>query len=86
MKIVINSSWGAFRLTEEVAHILGVSIYNDCPAVRTNPILIQMLEDGQEINNLEVVEIPDACTDYTIIEYDGIEGVAYTINGELRLA
>ena len=86
MKIVINGDWGGFSLTKEAARILGVETYDDSYAVRTNPALIKMLEEGQKINDLEVVEIPDNATDYKITEYDGIERVIYVVDGKLYYA
>jgi len=91
MKIVINGDWGrdwgrGFCLTKTAARILGVETYDDSDAVRTNPLLIKMLEEGEEINSLEVVEIPDNATDYRIAEYDGIERVIYVVDGKLCFA
>jgi hypothetical protein len=87
MKIAICGAWGGgFMLTKEVARILGVDIFDDSDAVRTNPLLIKMLEEGEEIEDLEVVEIPDNVTDYKITEYDGIERVIYVVDGKLHYA
>lgn len=86
MKIVINSDWGGFSLTKKAARILGVETRDDSDAVRTNPLLINMLEEGQKINSLEVIEIPDNATDYMITEYDGIERVIYVVDGKLHYA
>ena len=33
--------------------------------------------------NLTVKEIPDEATDYTIIDYDGMESIFYVVNGKL---
>ncbi len=85
MKIVINGDWGGFQLTKKVAHILGVWDFDDSDAVRMNPTLIKMLEEGQEINDLKVVEIPDNATDYMIREYDGNESVIYVVDGKLHV-
>lgn len=84
MKIVINGNWGGFSLTKEVARQLGVETYDDSIAVRTNPALIKMLEDGIKINDLEVAEIPDNSTDYMIHEYDGMESVIYVVDGKIN--
>lgn len=86
MKIVINGDWGGFSLTKEVARTLGVETYDDSYAVRTNPALIKMLEEGQKINDLKVVEIPDNATDYMIREYDGNESIIYVVDGKLHSA
>lgn len=86
MKIVINGDWGGFSLTKKVARILGVETYDDSDAVRTNPVLIKMLEEGRKINSLEVVEIPDNATDYMIREYDGNESIIYVVDGKLHSA
>ena len=86
MKIVINGDWGGFSLTKEVARTLGVEAYDDSYAIRTNPTLIKMLEEGQKINDLEVIEIPDNATDYMIREYDGNESIIYVVDGKLHSA
>ena len=86
MKIVINGDWGGFCLTKKVARILGVETYDDSDAIRTNPTLIKMLEEGKKINDLEVVEIPDNATDYMIREYDGNESIIYVVDGKLHYA
>ena len=84
MKIVINRNWGGFSLTEEVARALGVNPYSNSIAVRTNPRLIKMLEDGEKINDLKVAVIPDDCTDYAIHDYDGMESVIYVMDGKIH--
>lgn len=84
MKIAINRSWGGFSLPKEVARTLGVEVYDDSHAVRTNPALIEMLEAGKKVNDLQLAEIPDNATDYMVDEYDGLESVIYVVNGKLH--
>jgi hypothetical protein len=86
MKIVINSEYGGFGLSDEAMREYkkraGITdsdfwiweIPRDCPH------LIEMVEEGgTDVNDrfsfLKVVEIPDD-VDWEICEYDGMEWVA----------
>ena len=86
MKIVINSDWGGFGLSEaaldEYKSRAGVTdpnfYYWDIP--RECPYLVAMIEEqGTAINgnyaSLKIVEVPDEVNWY-IEEYDGKEWVA----------
>ena len=57
---------------------------------RTHPKLIKMVENGESINgkygSIRVAEIPDESTDFTIIDYDGVESVLYILNGKINYA
>jgi len=86
MKIVINSDWGGFGLSEaaiyEYKSRAGITdpnfYYWDIP--RECPHLVAMIEEqGTAINgaysSLKIVEVPDEVNWY-IEEYDGREWVA----------
>lgn len=85
MKIVINTRFGGFGLSEEAyarLQELGVKdpwiFYRD--ENRNNPLLVQVVEElGEKANgdhaSLRVVEIPDDVK-WEIVEYDGNEHIA----------
>ena len=84
MKIVINSCYGGFSLSEEAVNALGLRDSHDYVA-RTDKKLIELIESGMDCNgrfaDLEVVEIPDEATDWEISEYDGCEEIIYVLDG-----
>jgi hypothetical protein len=82
MKIIINTCYGGFSVSESVADRLGITDRYasafDNEELRTNPELIALIE-GNEYeddfsSSLEVIEIPDNYG-YFISEYDGYESV-----------
>ena len=84
MKIVINSCYGGFGLSEEALKLYNeraeTKIEWDWDIPRNDPILVQVVEElGKEANDmcayLEVIEIPDDVNWY-IEEYDGLEHIA----------
>lgn len=88
MKIVVNRTWGGFRLPTEFANTYGASsVYDDWN--RLDDALIDWVEthdckDGT--SNLVVVEIPDSATDFRISDYDGMESILYVVNGKIYQA
>lgn len=98
MKIAINRNYGGFHLSEEAVEFLkkkGIDeedafdyIYGDIK--RDNSLLIETIESVEYVNNtfssIEIVEIPDEATDWTINEYDGLETVIYVLNGKIKYA
>ena len=90
MKMVINSCYGGFSISEKAMEMLdSTSPYEY--GLRTDPQLIEVVETlGKEANgmcaNLEVVDIPDEITDYVINEYDGYETVYYVLDGKIYTA
>ncbi len=83
MKIVINTCFGGFSISEEAR-----ALYKNITSIevgrweiqRNDPVLVKIVEDlGAEANGdyakLKVVEIPDD-VDWAIDEYDGKEWVA----------
>jgi len=91
MKIVINTCFGGFSLSDFAATALELdSRYDYIP--RTDARLISLIEEyGSELCSgsyaeLEVVNIPDEATDWTIQEYDGNEDVLYVLDGKIQTA
>ncbi len=84
MKVVVNRTFGGFKIPEKLVKPLGwYCVYfkgNDDPAYdeRTAPDLIEALEEmvhsGEKIWPLEIVEIPDGIEWY-IEDYDGKETI-----------
>jgi hypothetical protein len=83
MKVVINSCYGGFGLSE-AGHALylkkkGNHIYTR-DLDREDPILVEVVEELGEASSsslakLKVVEVPEGI-EYTIEEYDGLEHIA----------
>lgn len=91
MKIVINTCYGGFGISDEALADLGVEedrAYDG--GFRTNEALVALIEEkgsdycSDEFALLKVVEIPDEITDWEISEYDGIEEVLAVINGKIH--
>lgn len=79
MKIVINTCYGGFNLSEKACDELGLE--NGYDSIKRNdPKLIKVIEKlGKDANgkfaNLKVIEIPDD-VDWVVEEYDGNEWIA----------
>jgi len=62
------------------------------PHVRTNPDMVSIVEElGEKANRyrascIQIVDIPDEATDWTITDYDGVEDVIYVLDGKLHYA
>lgn len=90
MKLVLNKRFGGFGISDSAAEILGIDKYDFID--RNDENLIALIDEkGSEFVSgsfakLKIVEIPDAYTDYTIDEYDGMERVIYVLNGKLHFA
>ena len=90
MKLVLNKCFGGFGISDSAAEILGIDEYDFID--RDDENLIALIDEkGSEFVSgsfakLKIVEIPDAYTDYTIDEYDGMERVIYVLNGKLHFA
>lgn len=91
MKVVINTSWGGFKLPEEVAKKLGCSVWGFYDGFYRNDVsrndekLVKALLEYPNIKEttLDIVEIPDNATDWRIEEYDGMENVIAVIDGKI---
>ena len=86
MKLVLNCCYGYFSLSDFARKELGLDWYAD--PMRDDPALIALVEKyGARCNgrsaNLQVITLPDNCTDWTIREYDGLEEIIYVVNGKL---
>lgn len=79
MDIVVNRSWGSFRIPKEIADKRGLSVYGDID--RTDKELVEYAETHN--SNLKVVSIPDEATDWDIWDYDGMETIIYVVNGKI---
>jgi len=82
MKVVINSYYGGFGLSQEAEDYLGGYKWGtyEYGQNRSDPNLVRCVEElGDKANDdyasLKVVEIPDG-VDWIIQEYDGKEWVA----------
>lgn len=84
VKVVINTCWGGFGLSEEALRLYRQEINNEeveeWDIQRDDPILVEVVEEmGEKANtnysDLQIVEIP-ADVQYTIEEYDGAEHIA----------
>lgn len=86
MKVVINTSWGGFKLPEEVAEKLGCDHWgwNGGEVIsRSDERLVEALSNYPYRTTLEIVEIPENATDWRIEEYDGMENVIAVIDGKI---
>ena len=77
MKIVINTCFGGFGLSEKAKKRLGIQY--DFDIDRNDPNLVKVVEElGGEANDrfaqLKVVDVPDD-VQWIITDYDGIEQV-----------
>jgi hypothetical protein len=89
MKLVINTCYGGYGLSEEALAALGIEDYGDI--ARYDPRLIELVERdpiaaADDCAELCVVEIPDNATDYYIDEDDGCESVIYVVDGKIHFA
>ena len=84
MKVVINTCYGGFSLSEEAYKELGLEwddygfIYTDNRIDRVRPELIKCVKKlGKKANGkhaqLEIVKIPDDVVDWHISECNGLE-------------
>ena len=84
MKIVINSFWGGFYLSEKVIKEYekrtGKEFRDYYYSQRSDPVLIEIIERigvnraGSGSAELKIVEVPDGI-EYTILDYDGVETI-----------
>ena len=82
MKIVINKAYGGFSFPDEY-HKTDDEWFSVQDDLRSDPELIQLVENGCSNSDLAVVEIPDEATDWELDEYDGWETITYVVDGKL---
>lgn len=88
MKLVINTTYGGFRLDEVELDlynkIANKSLDYSYDIKRDDPFLIDVVEAPGYTGDLKVVEIPDN-VHYYINEYDGLESIIWS-ESELHFA
>ena len=88
MELVINVSYGGFSLPQGFCEMYELDEYDDIE--RDDVRLVEYVKehDGVEVEygDLEVVTLPQGCTDYYIDEYDGAETVIYVVDGKIHFA
>ena len=84
MKVVVNTTWGTFKVSAETAAKLGMkSVYDSIS--RYDPRLVEIVEKFPEVEpNLTVLDIPEEATDWEISEYDGKEHVICVVDGLIK--
>lgn len=89
MTFVLNKCYGGFSLSAFAVEKLGVEDeYAFLDDSQMDALISLIREYGSEKcsgrnASLQLVEIPDTCTDYGIDEYDGFEIMTYVVNGKL---
>ena len=89
MKILLNKCYGGFGIKDEILSKIwsNVDDYISDDEMRVNADLIAMKESGKDVeggySKLVLVEVPDTATDWTIIDYDGMERLIAVENGKL---
>ena len=83
MKIVINRTFGGFRVPDEVCEKLGCGTFDDDRKIRTSKELIDWVNSHPMNEHLVVVDIPDEATDFIIHEYDGKEWIDAVVDGKI---
>ena len=84
MEFVLNKCYGGFGLSEEACEALNTTEElerNDERLVACIKVLGK--EASARYAKLEIVSIPDDCTDYEINDYDGWESLTYVVNGKI---
>lgn len=79
MDIVVNRTWGSFKIPKEIADKRGLSIYDDIE--RTDEELVEYVNAHD--SSLKVLSIPDEATDWEISDYDGMETIIYVVDGKI---
>lgn len=83
MKIVINKAYGGFTFPTEYKKLSEEFCFEFQEELRTDPELIELVENGCSNPDLAVVEIPDEATDWELNDYDGWETITYVVDGKL---
>lgn len=91
MVFVLNKCFGGFSVSDFAVERLGIAdkySFNNYDPLQVDALASLIAEYGSEkcsgrSAKLKVVEIPDACTDYEINDYDGVETITYVVDGKL---
>ncbi len=92
VEIVINERYGGFGLSDEAEEMYDLDssryYYGEH---RDDYDLVRCVKEmgssaSSSCADLVVVELPDECTDWMVLEYDGCESVVYVVNGKLYRA
>lgn len=97
MKIALNKCFGGFSFSEyftrEYNHRYnGEYSSYDLVDMRDTAEVVALMEEltpaasSGPCARLTLVDIPDTCTDFDILEFDGHERVVYVVDGTLRYA
>ena len=91
MRVLINTCYGGYRISEECAQALGLQLWEVNELPRTDERLLGLYDywgsdwiSGGHSSHIVAVEIPDTATDWEISEYDGSEEVIYVENGKIH--
>lgn len=85
MEIVINNTYGGYKIPEEVFNQIETQgKYDDRLLIRANPIFVNWVKNHK--TSLLVVYMPDEATDFMITEYDGMETFYYVLDGKIHIA
>ena len=85
MQMVINGTYGGFKLPEDYAAVKTDGWrYDDSIECRTDLDLIDIVLSDDYNGDLTVAELPDNATDYHISDYDGAETLIYVVDGKLH--
>ena len=90
MTFILNKCYGGWSISDFAKEQLGLdSNYPSMDEVNTKKLAELINKYGSEKCSgcyalLKVVEIPDNITDWDVIEYDGIERIAYVVDGKLN--
>ncbi|MBR4599727.1 MAG: hypothetical protein IKO39_06745 [Treponema sp.] len=83
MKIVISKAHCGFIFPNEYKKLSEEFCFESQNDLRTDPELIELVENGCSNPFLEVVEIPDEATDWELNEDYGWETITYVLDGKL---
>lgn len=91
MKLVVNTTYGGFKVPKSVLAELGYPDDYSCydRNIRGDLRLIKMVEENPKRfmdcgTKLRVVELPRGTTDYEVLDYDGKESVIYVLDGKIK--
>lgn len=91
MEIVVNRCFGGYSLSDEAVKMMGYEDTFEAEEVeRNHSTLVATVrylgsdKASGRYSKLQIVEIPDEATDWTVEEYDGFETVYYVVDGKIH--